>query len=258
MPVPFTCNTEAKGDFSVVPRSGMLKPGLSTTVVVSFCPRLECNSWKRMSVLLAGAEPQCVDLVGTGYSERSRPPPISAEHVHSFLARVARGGSIVPPAQLEDGNLSSAPLAQRAGMAPLHELGRLGWDALFSGQDVTDALQVDHSTLDFGPCAAGAASRPQLLTVTNTLPFKVSCGFSVPSWADPAQQCRPAPVWHIRPASQDIPAGASASFQVMLQPPLEQRHYTQRIDVVAHAKHMRNFRLCNEVCERLHHWCKLG
>lgn len=245
--VAFTFNTEARGEFSVAPRSGILKPGLPVAVSVSFCPRSECNSWKRMSVLLAGADPQCIDLIGTGYSDRGRPPPLAHQHVRTFLARLAAGGSIIPAAQLEDGNLPATPLMRHEGALQPTVQGRHGWDALFDGQDVTDALQVEPCALDFGPCAANGASRPQTVTVRNTLPFKISCGFSIPSWADPAQQCRPTPVWNVSPAWQDIAAGATASFQVALQAPLQQRFYTQRVDIIAHAKYMRNFRLCNEV-----------
>ena len=252
VPVSFTVNAEAKADFSVQPRFGSIKANSSCNIVVGFTPKSECNFWKRLSVLLSGTDPLDVDLIGTGYSDHVRPPPLPLSAVHGFLARVAQCGSIVPPAQLEDGNLPSTPLAMPPGATHVGENGRQGWDLLFAGQDVAHALQVDAPLLDFGECSAGGRGTTRTLTVTNQLPFKVNCGFSVPVWTDAAEQHKSAPVWHVRPALQDIAGSSQGSFEVTLQAPADQRVYTQQVDVVAHAKHMRTFRLCNEVRHKHH------
>ena len=246
--VAFTINAEAKGVFAFDARFGTLKPNLPASVCITFAPKSEANSWKRLSIGLAGTDPIDVDLIGTGFSETARPPPLSIAHVDAFLQRVVTGGPVLPPAQTEDGSMSSVPLGLRSGAPPLPGLlGYHSWDLMFDGQDVAHALTVEPALLHFAATCTANAAESQTLTVTNHLPFKVACSLSMPSWLDPAQEHKPSSVWRADTPQQDIGAGQSVTFQVSFVPPADGRYYVQEVDVVAHAKYMRNFRLCSEV-----------
>jgi cilia- and flagella-associated protein 65 len=247
--VAYTTAMESKGVFSVEKRFGVLKPNLLATVCVTFRPQGTCNSWKRLSICLAGTDPLDVDLLGTGYSDDTRPPPLSIDHIDSFLQRIADGGSILPPAQTEDGSLPSTPLQLRPDLpAPAGANGYHSWDLLFLGQDAAHALGAEPSTLTFSPAASSSQGvESQSVTVTNRMPFKITCSLAVPLWLDPRREAEPCQVWQVQPASQDIAPGASAAFSVAFKTPADGRYFTQAVDLVAHAKYMRNFQLCSEV-----------
>ena len=246
--VPYTINAEAKGVFAFDARFGTLKPNLLASVCITFAPKSEANSWKRLSIGLAGTDPIDVDLIGTGFSDSARPPPLSIAHVDAFLQRVVTGGPVLPPAQTEDGSMSAAPLVLRSGTPPLPGvLGYHSWDLMFDGQDVARALTVEPALLQFAATCTANAAELQPLTVTNHLPFKVTCTLSMPSWLDPAREHKPSSVWRADTSQQDIGAGQSMTFQVSFVPPADGRYYVQEVDLVAHAKYMRNFRLCSEV-----------
>lgn len=141
--VPFTVAAESRGVFAVDRRFGELPPQLPSQLSITFRPTSACNSWKRLSICLGSTDPVEVDLLGTGYSPEARPPPLNAGHVDAFLARIALGGSIAPPAQCEDGSVPAAPLQLREDVpAAAGPSGRQGWDLLFLGQDCSCARSV--------------------------------------------------------------------------------------------------------------------
>ncbi len=48
-----------------------------------------------MPCLIKDADPIGLDLLGTGFTEKARPPPFDHRHVVKYLARVALGGAAV-------------------------------------------------------------------------------------------------------------------------------------------------------------------
>jgi cilia- and flagella-associated protein 65 len=189
-----------------------------------------------------------VDLLGTGYSDATRPPPLHVDHVDSFLHRVATGGSILPPEQAEDGSVPSGPLQLQSDTpAPAGPHGYHSWELLFAGQDPTHALQVAPQVLHFASTSPEHAAECQAVRVTNHLPFKVTAALELPICGATEGSTRALPAWQVRPALQDIAPGAEAQFMVMFKPQAAGMRITQAVDVVAHAKYMRSFRLCNEV-----------
>lgn len=211
----------------------------------TFTPEAECNSWKRLAIVLSNADPLNIDLLGSGYSPTARPPRLPPLALHDFLHRVADGGPVVPPAQLADGDLP----ADAAAFAPktLGVFGAQSWDLLFDGQDVARGLAVEPSALEFAPTEAGHGGESRRVEVTNRLPFAVTARIVAPPWMDPAGATKPARVWAVSPAACELEAGATAAFQVAFQPPVDGRYFAHTLDVVASARHMRNFRLCAEV-----------
>jgi cilia- and flagella-associated protein 65 len=246
--VAYTINAESKGVFSFHPRFGTLKPSLTATVTITFSPTAERNAWKRLAITLADAEPLDVDLFGTGFSESIRPPPLTLTHIDGFVERIVQGGSVLPPAQTEDGSLPATPPLPRPRIPEMPGiLGYHSWDLLFAGQDVAHGLSVEPSLLEFSPATVAHAAERQHVSVANHLPFKITASVAVPVWTDTASKCKPARVWRVTPDAQDIGPGKSAVFEVMFKPPADGHYYTQAVDVVAHATYMRNFRLCSEV-----------
>ena len=242
----YTVRCGSRGVFAVDKPFGSIRGGSTVNVVATFTPAAECNSWKRLAVVLSNADPLNIDLIGTGYSPAARPPRLPPHAVQAFLQRVAQGGSIVPPAQLADGDLPASPaqnVPENVGI-----FGFQSWDLLFDGQDVTRSLTVEPVALEFAPAEADRGAETKRVEVTNHLPFAVTARVMVPPWTGPHGATKPRRVWAVTPAACELQAGASASFQVAFQPAANGQYCSQELEVVATARHMRNFRLCSEVC----------
>lgn len=251
VPVAFTVMVERLSVFSVDVRFGVLKPSTARSLVVTFTPTAVCNSWKRLTIVLANADPLCLDLVGTGYSNVARPPTLRIQHIEAFLTRLSEGGSLLLPEQAKDAGLPemlplSPQQSAKAHTTPAAD-GYQSWDVLFHGQDVTHGIAVEPVALTFTPAGASQGGEALRLVVTNTLPVPVIASIPVPPWMDPEGAIKPTRVWQVSPAEVEIAPSSAVEFQVVFQPPADARYFSQCVDVVAHTRHMRNFQLCLEV-----------
>jgi hypothetical protein len=251
VPVAFTVMAEKLSVFGMDVRFGVLKPSSARSLCVNFTPTAVCNSWKRLTIVLANADPLCLDLVGTGYSNEARPPTLSFQHIEAFLTRIGKGGSLLPSEQAKDAGLPEMlPLPPQMSAKAHTDPGSDGdqcWDVLFHGQDVTHGIKVEPVALTFAPTSASQSGEAQRLVVTNTLPAPVIASIPVPLWTDPEGAIKPTRVWQVSPAEVEIAPFSAVEFQAVFQPPADARYFSQCVDVVAHMKHMRNFQLCLEV-----------
>jgi hypothetical protein len=238
---------ERLGVFAVDMRFGIIKPSSALSLCFSFTPAVECNSWKRLGILLANADPLNIDLLGTGYTSIARPPTLHIQHIKAFLCRLSEGGPLLPPEQSLGSNACEGHSAPKTLTIPDAE-GYQSWDVLFQAQDLTKGIVIEPLALTFNPTSVSQAGEAQRLTVTNELPFPVIASITVPLWTDPEGTIKSTCAWHVTPAVLEISPSLSVEFQVVFQPPADARYFSQSVDVVACAKHMSSFRLCEEVC----------
>jgi hypothetical protein len=157
----------------------------------------------------------------------------------------------MPPEQTNDDMCPSlsAPVGHEGGNAP-DVSGQEGWELVFRGQDATHGLSVAPQLLTF--CKAEDV---QEISVTNHLPIKVVTAIDLPSQTG-SQQQRGTCAWQVRPETAELEPGTSTSFRVVFLPVAPGQYSTQTVSIVAYAKYMRSFRLCNEVRAKSSRECK--
>lgn len=120
---------------------GEVPPLFTVNVTVAFSPGAPCHHWKRVTCLVRNGDPLPLDLLGTSFNERLRPPPLSTAHLEEYLDRVASGGSALLLEGAESrpaSRWSAVSGAASEGMRPLLP----PWDAFFLGHDPSQPLQV--------------------------------------------------------------------------------------------------------------------
>ncbi|KAI8476927.1 MAG: hypothetical protein J3K34DRAFT_516186 [Monoraphidium minutum] len=224
---------------------GVVPPRSVGHTRVAFAPGAPANYWRRLVCIVKDAEPISLDVLGTAFDDKSRPPPLTYAHVCAYLARTAAGGGPLPPdsaggADTEGGGLGAwaaeaaaaaaeAEAAIEAGgcrsQLPQHlaslpcdggadetaaaapaVVGPDAWQLLFEGQDPAGALQLSEASLDFGACSRLLAPEPRAVVVTNRTGAKLSVVACVPAWQDPS-----APPPAGAPRSPSPQRGASGS-----------------------------------------------
>jgi len=144
------------------------------------------------------ATPISLDVLGTAYDDKSRPPPLSYSHICTYLARTAAGGppllpadSISSAARIE-ATVAAAAAGLESGsstqqqMQMLQVVGPESWQLLFGGQDPATGLELSTDQIDFGACSRLAAAEPRSVAVTNHTGAKLTVFACVPAWQDPS------------------------------------------------------------------------
>jgi len=242
---------------------GVLPPLFTVNLNMVFCPGCPSHHWKRVTCLVGNGDPLYVDLIGTAFSDKLRPPPLSAKHVHEYLQRAMEGGN---PLCLEQGGASPSPsraqsrAQSRVQSAVPSEMFRAAnnrpatpvrstWDQLFLGYDPFAPLIADSLVVDFGACSRLRPADYHAIVLTNNTPAKLTVYPNVPAWQDPTVP-HGAPlsdaVFNVFPDVADVRPGESATFRVAFRPPHDGQYYSSIIDFVAHVKHMRSFRTVSE------------
>ena len=178
---------------------GVLPPLFTINLNLTFSPSAPSHHWKRVTCLISNGDPLYVDLIGTAFTEKLRPPPLTASHVHEYLHRAMAGGN---PLRLEQGGASPNPsraqsrAQSRVQSAAPSEMfraasdrpatpARSSWDQLFLGYDPFVPMAVDSQVVDFGACSRLRPADYKAIVVTNNTPAKLTIYPTVPSWKDP-------------------------------------------------------------------------
>lgn len=202
-PARYEFVNDALGVFSFGDAVRGVIPSLFTiSVTIGFNPTAPSHHWKRVTLLVKNGEPLYVDLVGTAYSEKLRPPPLSNAHVEDYMRRVQEGGN---PVRLE-GTAPDSPSAKASqaqsraqsavpSMAPSEMLraavarppseGLSSWEQHFLGHDVSQPLAVDSQTVEFPACSRLRPADYKSVSVTNKTTAKLTIYPTVPGWQDP-------------------------------------------------------------------------
>lgn len=215
-----------KGQFSS-PGSGVLPPGGSAHVTVTFAPGSPANFMQTHHALVRDSgEVLKVALMGTCFSDAVRPPPFNAGDV---AAHAAATGTI--------NKLAEEP----------------SWAEYFAAGTEDDApVRLDVSDLEFGGADPMGAGDHRELRVTNTTGAKITVqwtrvdGGTAASTSKTHELPESQRAFVVHPEEADVKSGGSATFRVAFRPRSSGCYYAQTLECTAYVKTMRNFRLVAE------------
>ncbi|RLN02454.1 hypothetical protein BBJ28_00006239 [Nothophytophthora sp. Chile5] len=277
----FHFDAQSNGVFQFDQINGKIPPFLDVNVTISFLPPHPGNFYRRFYLLIHNQSTRFVDVLGTGYDEKTRPSPFQQAHVDAYRLRVAAGLSRLSPDQLEryheengdalflqgarrlakaEDALSSNPSSDQTALAtvppPSQILTRSGEASLadievcseyfVNIEDKANPVVVLGAVLDFGSCGIVQFPSKKLLHVTNNTHSKVTCSWRVAVASSPTEVTDEAlNVFQVFPQSSDIAAGATAEFRVAFQPSRVNTYYFAELEAFVAFKSNRTFRLVN-------------
>ncbi|KAJ0403998.1 hypothetical protein P43SY_001392 [Pythium insidiosum] len=263
--VSYHVDCQARGGvFEFDKVNGRIAAAAEVNVILSFAPTRVGNFYRRVFVLLQNQSPLAVDLLATGYDEKTRPSPFQLAHVDAYRLRSRAGIGLLSPDQLETywqdhGDDLFLQGALRRAKALSSDLDQQQQQQLLtrSGEATFAAVETCHEyfinvneranpilvangeVLDFGNCSIVQFPSKKLLHVTNNTHGKVTCTWRVASASDDGTS------FQVHPEAMDISAGATAEFRVAFQPARENAYYFAELEGFVAFKSNRTFRLVN-------------
>uniref|UniRef100_K3WH51 Uncharacterized protein n=1 Tax=Globisporangium ultimum (strain ATCC 200006 / CBS 805.95 / DAOM BR144) TaxID=431595 RepID=K3WH51_GLOUD len=101
MDVHFHFSCQRHGVFHFDNVNGKIPPYLDVNVTITFTPTQAGNFYRRFFLLIHNQSTQFVDVLGTGYDDKTRPSPFQQAHVDAYHLRVSAGLGLLSPDQLE-------------------------------------------------------------------------------------------------------------------------------------------------------------
>ncbi|KAG6974099.1 hypothetical protein JG688_00003237 [Phytophthora aleatoria] len=274
----FHFDAQSKGVFCFDQITGKIPPFLDLNITISFSPPHSGNFYRRFFLLVHNQSTQYVDVLGTGYDEKTRPSPFQQAHIDAYRLRAAAGLGRLSPDQLEtyreengdamflkgalelakveeslstndtDSSVSLLPppsrILTRSGEASLADV-EVCSEYFISIEDKANPMVVLGAYLDFGGCGIVQFPSKKLLLVTNNTHSKVTCSWRVAVAPGPSETSDDQSVFQVYPPSSDIAAGATAEFRVAFQPTRINTYYFAELEAFASFKSNRTFRLVN-------------
>lgn len=241
MPAEYQILAEKDGVFEFSAVAGtvpsQMYPGKAGYIdlYISFKPKIPCNYWKRVFVLLKDQAPLYIDIFGTCYDDKRRPAPFSQRHIDAYREREAEGHGLLSPDELEEQQLQSTTVFDATRDIQLSEDDL--WKEIFlECDDKSRPVRVTGTTVDFGSCPINRMTEYKTITVVNNAHAKVTCNWNLPNeWV------------RIFPESADVtPNGGTTTFQVSFRPGSENMYYGCTLEAYVSYKTMRNFRLVTD------------
>eukprot|EP01062_Namystynia_karyoxenos_P073400 TRINITY_DN70202_c0_g1_i1.p1 TRINITY_DN70202_c0_g1~~TRINITY_DN70202_c0_g1_i1.p1 ORF type:complete len:1936 (+),score=587.35 TRINITY_DN70202_c0_g1_i1:77-5884(+) len=249
--------------FVLEPRLGIIGPRKTATLTVSFNPHDPINYCRRVFVLVGGSTtPLPLDLLGTGWHERARPPPFTHAHFVQLLARARFGLGRVTPEEIDamiariqggepdaaqqggEGDNSAgdaeAEMAREALLQtldpPRPSVKTLIREMMRSSAATNDvAFSLSDAAIEFG-AAKKRGGESRVVHVRNHTAAKATAVWSIP----------PGSVFQVVPLAQDIPRFGSADFHLRCRPGTGASYHSTTLECYAFFKTMRSFRLATE------------
>ncbi|KAG4054628.1 hypothetical protein PC123_g10262 [Phytophthora cactorum] len=274
----FHFDAQSKGVFCFDQITGKIPPFLDLNITISFSPPHSGNFYRRFFLLVHNQSTQYVDVLGTGYDEKTRPSTFQQAHIDAYRLRAAAGLGRLSPDQLEtyreengdtmflkgalelakveeslstndtDSSVSLLPppsrILTRSGEASLADV-EVCSEYFISIEDKANPMVVLGAFLDFGGCGIVQFPSKKLLLVTNNTHSKVTCSWRVAVAPGPSEMSDDQSVFQVYPPSSDIAAGATAEFRVAFQPTRINTYYFAELEAFASFKSNRTFRLVN-------------
>ncbi|RKP21000.1 hypothetical protein ROZALSC1DRAFT_27569, partial [Rozella allomycis CSF55] len=244
--------------FSIDKSQGNIPPETSLSIVFKFSPNNPIHYYKRVYCLVENQEPSVIEILGTCYSEKQRPPSMLPDHLAAYKHRVDAGLSFYPPELLEDMLKNGTVILENGLLVPSNL--SLCCNVCFSAyiakyrpesrpesvseqffleqtEQLTPQVYIENPIVDFGTCSKYRMVESLPLKVVNCTKGKISCSWDVLNTNS---------IFFIQPDTADINAKSSYEFRVSFRPSDDDRFYGQHIDGYACFKSMRSFRLVNE------------
>ncbi|KAI9989832.1 hypothetical protein PInf_020119 [Phytophthora infestans] len=272
----FHFDAQSKGVFCFDRITGKIPPFLDLNITIYFSPPHSGNFYRRFFLLVRHQSTQYVDVLGTGYDEKTRPSPFQQAHVDAYRLRATAGLARLSPDQLEayheengdalflkgalqrsksdeildtndtDSSVSQLPhpsrILTRSGEASLADV-EVCCEYFISIEDKANPIIILGAFLDFGSCGIVQFPSKKILLVTNNTHSKVTCSWRVAVAPGPSSDDQS--VFQVFPPSSDIAAGATAEFRVAFQPSRVNTYYFAELEAFASFKSNRTFRLVN-------------
>ena len=270
LPAAFCVCAEEFGLFNFSQTRGVIPPNFESSILLTFSPKNPGNFYKRVFVLIENAQPQFIDLLGSGYInargeiKEQRPAPIRHAHIQAFRNRVAAGLGKIGPGELEAmyaqnkmsklfagvGPKGTQPLGVADASKPVTRSGDTTRNSVAVAReffaDATDPrseITLDTRELDFSyHTADGSPSVSQTVTLTNNCKEKVSVNWFIPAPED-GDKLKD---FVVSPPIADILPHSKQTFQVQFKPCSDNFYYCQELEAVVFFKSQRSFRLVTD------------
>ena len=187
------------GVFTFDRTQGTCAPAGAAHVSVTFTPKEPAACHKRVACVVKDAcAPLLLDLCGTGYDDKRRPPDLKQTHVDTMYARVAAG---LPPMPAE-GEAPAPPQSMMVdgeegrGAASTSGLTMMMGAAAAAGSsdaerwlevfqpDWAKPVSLDKAAVSFGACSHLRVADYQQVTVRNAGAQKITCFWAAPTDAE--------------------------------------------------------------------------
>ena len=261
VPVLFQIIAEKECAFRFSKTHGECAAHSQVHVSVTFSPIEAANYWKRVYILVHDCQPLFINLIGTCYDEKRRPPPFHKRHVEAYLLHSSKGKvptldemsstveSMALTVKREPSDVPHTPLQGMRQDSSSDEYRE--WEEFFNGHDQAKAFSINESEIDYGACSHLRMSEYRTIVLTNNTDHKLTACWLLPDdpskdGADELQgldRRRGSPVFQVFPNSSDIKPRSSVKFKAQFRPTRENQYYCQTLECLAFVKSQRNFRI---------------
>jgi hypothetical protein len=242
-----------KGIFWTDKLQGVIPAESSMAVSVFFGPNVPNNYYKHATVVVKGAlKPMSIHLLGTSYSEESRPAFLEMCHVDCFRnMQMQNVREHEPPRNDEsqgdndryddedEEEAEEKPTDKEMEVSATQSFLELMLPMDSKLRDIT----VTPADLDFGSCSTVGSSEKHSVTITNRTSQKVSVMWIV--GGETRMLCSPdeKSLFSVYPLKCDIKPRGSHDFTVSFRPQIEGTFEAGLLEAVVYQKVNRTFRL---------------
>jgi len=220
------CVFEFSGAVGVIPAKGFVQVG------IVFRPGTAASYHRRITIILADAPPLGLDLIGTGFTPKARPPEVGIADLLSWR---------------------TATLGHRSRHQCVDDIDEAAHAYMASATgDPTSAILVEvpdtdsPGVIDFGPAAQAPGSPlSRQVVVRNTTRHTMEVFWHELAAGGGGSAATASSPFVVLPDTADIEPGDSATFRVAFQPVAESTVYGTRLELYAHAKSQRSWRLAD-------------
>ncbi|PRP79387.1 hypothetical protein PROFUN_12985 [Planoprotostelium fungivorum] len=209
----------------------------SAEIKFSFSPTEPMNYYKRIFIIVQHEDVQYLDLIGTGYTPKARPPDMSQKHIDVARSRVTAGLNFLPPEALESVSMDDIPpevelldIDRRHGI----------FSEFFEHDHTRDEVGLSSEFVNFGACSSMREAEGRSIRFNNRTQGKVTV-----VWA-PVDDPEKGKIFHVTPPIADVGPGQELQFRINFTPHLENQFYGQRVECYVYYKTMRNFQLVTD------------
>lgn len=233
--------TEA-GPFSVEGTIGTCPAFGSTNVTVRFDPKDPLMFHKRLFLLVRDHAPLVVDLVGSCFNDKMRPPLLSMKQ---FTRPGKENASLLPAPESgsRDPVLNDGEGFEDADETDYASGEGASWEALFSDEEENRRrarVSADVTRLDFGACSRSTPSEYKAVTLTNNGDERVTCTWLAPDekTQNPADGIK---LYQVFPQEAEIRPGGSFIFNVVFRPKRDSCYYCDDLEALVVPKRLRQW-----------------
>ena len=237
-------NIDAHGAFTCTPSSGVLPGSSSVNVKFVFTPLHSMNYYRRIHIWSAGSVQKLwVDLIGSAFTERCRPPTLQHRHVKQLRAREKVGLGRLTPEEMDRllEKINSGDGVEDAEEQNAREALLLTLDPpdfhpeLYETNAHAAAFSLDTTQADFGVVKSRGGETRQV-EVFNHTSSKATCVWPHQDSAS----------FTVEPATADVAPFSSSSFNVTAKGSEMSSPILSILECYVYYKTMRSYRLVKD------------